>query len=150
MPINPKSAAAAARARDKALQTPDEVRAAFLGKAIEFNGIRIGPLVLGVLYLLEEVGSPFARTEAAEGTQGKSPRITQRDLFRAIAIFHDPELAREVWVEHGEGAFDKHAFSLASKIHAASLPAVVAAIGERFQESASTAPGGGANPQQPG
>lgn len=139
--MNESQIAAAAAARDQALNTPDEVRRAFLRDRYEVAGVTLQPLTMGILYLLQEIDHPFVRKPAI-GADGKPVphEVTTKDAMRAIYIFHAPSAARDA-IE--ADVLDAEAFALANTISPFDMEAIAAELGQIFTDGFSTMPGGG-------
>lgn len=140
-------------ARDQAMQTPDEVRAAFLDRTRVLGPVRIEPFSLGILWLFEslkhplysggkpilEDGKPVLDGKGKPKTEG----LSIQDISRAIYIFHDSEGAAEA-LASGEEAFDAEAMSLVRGIEPASIGTILEEITKTLAEGLATIPGGGA------
>lgn len=121
-------------ARDRAAQTPEEVRKAFLAGTKTVGPISLQPFSLGILWLLEEIDHPIIKPAA---------ELKAKDVSRAIAIFSDPEGAGEAIKSAGLDALDEFAMPIVSGISMAWLSEIIAAIVEIITEGLATIPGGG-------
>lgn len=129
------------QARDRAQQTPDEVRAAFLQKRVAAGGLELHPLTLGIIWLLEEIRSPLI-----EGIKDGQP-LTIRQQAEAAFVFAQPDDARAALAE-GRPAFDLAAHQLAAQIVPGDLNEIAVAIGAILNEGLATIPGAGDSVQK--
>lgn len=134
-----KESQAAIGARDRAMQTPEEVRKAFLAGAIDVGPVTLQPLSLGMLMLFEQLEHPFQ--QAAQG------KLSITDSMRAIYIFSAPEDAAES-LRGGVGEFDQAAQALACSIAPEYLTPIVEAVAQLFEQGMSTMSGGGGSPPE--
>lgn len=173
--MKPERARAAIKARDAAMNTPEEVRHAFIGSKKKtamitnspqkLSGITFEPFSLGMLYLLQEINHPFTRvSEPARDEQGalildadKKPVLKEHpvnalDVSNAVYIFHDPVAARDALAED-RGVFDANAFKLSLTIPPANIAAIATTLAQLIAQGMETAPGGGSagagNPRGP-
>lgn len=128
------TAKAMIHARDRAQQTPDEVRAAFLQKRVSAGGLELHPLTLGIIWLLEEIQSPLI-----EGIKDGQP-LTIRQQAEAAFVFARPDEARAALTE-GRDAFRLEAHQLAAQIVPGDLNEIAVAIGAILNEGLATIPG---------
>ena len=140
-------------ARDAAMQTPEEVRKAFLARRRACGPVYIEPFNAGILLLCEELqhplhtgGEPLLDDELQikRGPDGKplTKPLTMRQIAQAIFIFHDSEAAAEE-LASGVEAFDAAAFTLFRSIDPQELAAITSEIVKTYQEGLATIPGGG-------
>jgi hypothetical protein len=139
-------------ARGAAMQTPQEVREAFLKGRRSIGPVNVDPFSLGILWLFEELKHPFndpkPLLDAAQkpvldaNQQPLFEPLTMRDTARAIFIFHDPEAAGDALAE-GEEVLDSQARALARGIAPSELAAIIATISKTFAEGLATIPGAG-------
>ena len=128
------------QARDRAGQTPDEVRGAFLAQRTMVCGVELKPFTLGILWLLEELGSPLM-DPAQQGVN-----LNLRDTARAIYVFKEPQAARAALTE-GVAVLDEQAHALALNFTPGDVRELCAAITNIVTEGLATVPGaGGGNP----
>lgn len=159
-------------ARDRAQQTPDEVRQAFLARRRTIGPVYVEPFSLGILWLFEQLKHPFnepqleldgdgkpmplldeggaQKLDANGRPQFKAVPLSIQDTARAIYVFHDSESAAEALAE-GVDTFDSQAMGLVRGIDPAFLPEISAVIAQTFAEGLATIPGAGAaNPPRTG
>jgi hypothetical protein len=148
-------------ARDSAMQTPDEVRKAFLGRRRSVGPVYVEPFSLGILWLFEEIKHPLnegreplldAKGEPVLDARGQPvPQpLSARDVARAIFIFHDSEGAAEALAE-GVQTFDAAAVALVRQIDVQWIVKINEVINQTFSEGLATLPGaGGSNPPETG
>lgn len=129
-------------ARDRAAQTPEEVRKAFLGTKERIAGIDLEPFTMGVIWLLEEIEHPTF-TGTAKGN------LSIRDIGRALFIYSDSAGARAALAE-GIEAFDIGAHEVAKRVLPGEIAEVAAAIAKRTAEGMATVPGSGTGNPPPG
>jgi len=122
------------QARDRAQQTPDEVRAAFLQKRTHAGGLELHPLTLGIIWLLEEIRSPLI-----EGIKDGQP-LTIRQQAEAAFVFAQPDEARAALAE-GREAFALAAHQLAAQVVPGDLNEIATAIGAILHDGLATIPG---------
>jgi len=159
-------------ARDEAMQTPDEVREAFLKRKRQLGPVYVEPFSIGILWLFEELkhplytggdkildaeGQPVPVLDDQQKPVTRNGRVvfateplSARDICRAIYIFHDSESAGEA-LSAGEDNFDQAALELVRGISQHMVGEIIAAITVTLTEGLATVPGGGAaNPPQKG
>lgn len=128
-------------ARDRAQQTPEEVRAAFLGKRVSAGGLELHSLTLGIVWLFEKLRHPLL-----EGlTDGQRLSIEQQ--IQAAFIFAQPSEAHAALSE-GIETFDAAAHKLAMNLTPADLNDIAHAIGMIMAEGLATIPGVGGGTQK--
>jgi hypothetical protein len=97
-------AAAAAAARDRALQTtPAAVRAAFTATGEYVGALHLRPLTVGTQMVLERIEHPFT-----DPTFIASPRTpTSREIARAIFVLSHTAVECEELLDRGLPVFDR-------------------------------------------
>src|SRR5262245_41523605 len=132
--MKPGTAKAMIEARDRAHNTPEEVRAAFLGKRAKAGGLELHPLTLGIIWLLEDLQHPLI-----DGLK-EGERLSIKQQAGAAFVFAAPDEARAALAE-GRETFEMGAHQVAMKLTPADLGEVAAAVVRIFNEGLATIPG---------
>lgn len=127
---------AMSRARQRAEQTPDEVRAAFLQKRTEVCGVTLHPFTLGIIWLLEEIGHPIMDPAGV----AEAGTLKTRQMAEAIFIFSAPGEAREA-LAAGREVFDESVHQRAMQIPPGEIKTLANAIAQIVKEGLATVPG---------
>lgn len=130
-------AEAMVRARDRAMQTANVVRQAFLRPPLRCLGTLFHPLSLGALWLLEEIESCLLRED--NGAQ----QITL-EIGRAAFVLAESERARDA-LGANRVEFEKQVVAFSSAFGIAQLPELFQVVQTVVGDGLETIPGAGAS-----
>ena len=120
-------------------KNPKVVIDAMLPAIRSVGEIVLRPITLGVLLMLEKIGSPLvADKNLTPGRKPAKPNLSNPDIVRVVFILTHPVAESLVLFNRGADVFDAAVYNYAESIKVSDLPALGSAINEHFVAAFST------------